>query len=54
MIIGGGDRVMDWIWRLCNMVFESDVVPEYWRSVVIVPLYKEKGLNIRTIKVLTC
>ena len=27
MIKGGGDRVVDWIWRLCNMAFES-VVPE--------------------------
>ena len=36
---GGGDRVVDWIWRLCNMTFES-VVPEDWRSAVIVPLYK--------------
>ena len=25
---GGGDRVVDWIWRLCNMAFESGVVPE--------------------------
>ena len=25
MIKGGGDRVGDWIWRLCNVVFESDV-----------------------------
>ena len=30
MIKDGGDRVMDWIWRLCNMVFESGVVPEDW------------------------
>ena len=22
MIKGGGDRVMDWIWELCNTVFE--------------------------------
>ena len=28
MIKGRGDRVVDWIWRLCNMAFESDVVPE--------------------------
>ena len=35
--------VMDWIWRLCNMVFEWGVVPEDWRSPVIVPLYKGKG-----------
>ena len=24
----GGDRVVDWIWRLCNMPFESGGVPE--------------------------
>ena len=28
MIKGGGDRVVEWIWRLCNMTFESGVVPE--------------------------
>ena len=39
---GGGDKVVDWIWRLCNIVFESCVVPENWRSAVIVPLYKDK------------
>ena len=25
MIKGGGDRVGDWIWILCNMAFESSV-----------------------------
>ena len=34
--------MVDWIWKLCNMAFESSVVPEDWRSVVIVPLYKGK------------
>ena len=43
MIEGGGDRLVDWIWRICNMAFESSVVPEYRRSAVIVPLYKGKG-----------
>ena len=38
MIKGGGDRVVDRIWRLCNMAFESGVVPA-----VIVSLYKGKG-----------
>ena len=56
MIKGGGDRVVDWIWRLCKMVFESGVVPKNWRSIVIVPLYKGKGegLNVRIIEALTC
>ena len=39
MMKGGGDRVVDWIWR----AFESGVLPEDWRSTVIVPLYKGKG-----------
>ena len=42
-IEAGGDRVVDWIWRLCNMTFESAVVPGDWRSAMIVPLYKDKG-----------
>ena len=32
IIKGGGDRVLEWIWRLCNMAYESGVVPEDWRS----------------------
>ena len=49
MIKGGDDRVVDWIWRLCNMAFESGGVPEDWRSAVIVPLLKgvkERELNV--------
>ena len=36
MVKGGGDMVVDWIWKLYNMTFESDVVPEDLRSGVIV------------------
>ena len=43
IIKGGGDREVDWIWRLCNMPFESDVVAKYWGSAGIIPLYKDKG-----------
>ena len=42
MIKGGGDKVVDWIWRLYNIAFESGVVMEDWRSAVIVTLYKGK------------
>ena len=28
MVKGGGNKVVDWIWRLCNMAFETSVVPE--------------------------
>ena len=31
MVKGGGDRVVDCIWRLCNMAFKSGVVLEGWR-----------------------
>ena len=58
MIKGGGDRVVDCIWRLCNMAFENGVVPEDWRPAVIVPVYKGKGQrteckNYRGISLLT-
>ena len=43
MIKGRGDRVVDWIWRLCNMAFESSVVLEDWKSAVTVSLHKGKG-----------
>ena len=43
MIESGGERVVDLIWRLCIMAFESDVVPEDWRSAMTVPVYNGKG-----------
>ena len=43
MIKGGGDKVVDWIWKLYNITFEHGVVPENWGSAVIFPLYKGKG-----------
>ena len=30
--------MVDWIFRLCNMTFDSGVVVEDWKSAVIVPL----------------
>ena len=39
----GSGRVVYRIWKLCNMAFESGVVPEDWRSAVNVLLYKGKG-----------
>ena len=43
MIKGGSDKVVDWIWRLCKMAFESCEVSEDWRYAVIVSLCKGKG-----------
>ena len=31
-IKGEGDRVMDWIWRLCNRTFKSCIVQKNCRS----------------------
>ena len=39
---GGDDRLVDWIWRLSNMAFDSGIVPEDWRADVIVLLHKGK------------
>ena len=39
--------MVDWIWKLCNMAFESGVVPEDLRSAVIDPLYKGKAEMIK-------
>ena len=53
MVKGGGEVVVDWIWKLCNMAFESDVLPEDLRSAVIVPLYKGKRemIKIKSIEI---
>ena len=33
---------IDWIWKLCNIDFESDIVPEDWRYAENALLYKGK------------
>ena len=43
IVKSGSDMVANWTWRLSNRAFESGVVPENWRSIMIVPLYKGKG-----------
>ena len=43
IVKGGDDMVVNWIWRLCSMVFENGVVVDDCRSAVIVPLHKSKG-----------
>ena len=40
---GRCDMVVNWIWRLCSMAFESGAMPDDLSSAVIVPLYKGKG-----------
>ena len=44
MIKGGGDRVVDWIWKLYNMAFENDIVleDEVYYNCSIVQEYRRK------------
>ena len=43
VVKGRGDIVVDLIWRLFLMAFESGVVPENWIYVVIILFFKGKG-----------
>ena len=43
MIKGRSERVMEWIWSVFNIAFESGVLPEDWRSAMNISLYKGKG-----------
>ena len=38
-----GELVLDWVRKLCNMIYESGIVPDDWRSAVIFLLCKGKG-----------
>ena len=50
MVKGGGNRMVDCIWWLCNMAFESGVMPEDWRSEIChCTRVKERRLNVRII-----
>ena len=40
MIKGWGELVITWISKLCNVAFERGIMPEVWRFVETVLLYK--------------
>ena len=56
VIKGGGNRTVDWIWRLCNMAFKSGVVPEDCRYAVIVHSTRvmARRHNAAIVEVLAC
>ena len=56
MIKGGSDRVVNWIWRLCNTASESGVLPEtgYRLCLFHCARLKEKGQNVVIIDLLVC
>ncbi|XP_021990897.1 uncharacterized protein LOC110887627 [Helianthus annuus] len=38
-----GDKVVQWLTTLFNLIFKSGKMPDRWRSIIVVPLYKNKG-----------
>ena len=42
MIKVRADKMVNLVWRMCNISFESGVVPKDWIFSVIIPLYKGK------------
>ena len=53
MIKSKGELVIDWVWKLCNMAFESVAVLEDRNTTVSVPLYIDKGERERELDVQT-
>ena len=43
MLKCGGDRVKEWMWKVCKEAFKCGKVPNDWKNAVILPLYKGKG-----------
>ena len=42
MIKYGGDNVVEWIWKVFSMVYESGVVPQDWKFAIICSRVKER------------
>ena len=43
MLKYGGESVIEWLTRVCNVCFMEGRVPKDWQRAVIVPFYKGKG-----------
>ena len=39
----GGDSVIEWMHKICQMAWEEEKVPGDWTEAVIIPIYKGKG-----------
>ena len=50
-----GKLFLEWVWKLYNIAFESAVVPDNWRTTMIIPFINVNGraLNIIAIGVLS-
>ena len=56
MIKSRCDMMVDWLWKLSNIAFQSGGVPEDCGSAVVVPLYSGTGERNKYIfiDILTC
>ena len=43
MLKYGGESVIEWMHRICQMAWEEEKVPDDWTKAVIIPVYKGKG-----------
>ena len=46
MLQYGGESVIEWLTRVCNVCFMEGRVPKDWQRAVIIPFYKGKGDKI--------
>ena len=47
MLKSGGISITDWLLKIFNKCMVSGVVPENWKAMCIVPVYKGKGDRIK-------
>jgi len=46
MIQAAGDTGTQWLLDLCNGIVKEGCIPEDWKSSVVLPVYKGKGMWI--------
>jgi len=45
MIQATGDIATEWIQDLCNGIVKEGCIPEDWKSNMVLPIYKWKGIQ---------
>ena len=43
MLKYGGESVIEWLTKVCNVCFREGRVPKVWQRAIVVPFYKGKG-----------
>jgi len=56
MIQSTGDNGTQWILDLCNRIVKEGCIPEDWKSSIVLPIYKGKGIqwNVDLTEILDC